>query len=286
LSTFIGEKFLSQQLDSIFNQTYSQFILYIRDDGSTDGTLEILDDYSRRYANIVIFNDEKKNLGAPASFLWLLKKVEAKYYMFCDQDDVWLKNKVELQVESIEKSNYNQNLPVVVYHDLILTNTDGKVINESFWNLHNFQVDKIDFESVFVKNNITGCTCLINESMKNEILKFNVNSILMHDHVIALIAYGFGKAINIKTGLILYRDHSNRVTPKKKISFLLRIINFFNNINESCYLMSHIVQLEEYLNKYQYFLNEKHLNKAKTFVSLKNEIPFVRFIYLKTVFHI
>lgn len=284
LSTYNGEKFLSQQLDSIFNQTYRQFILYIRDDGSTDNTLEILNDYSHKYKNIVILNDEKNNMGAPASFLWLLKNVEAKYYMFCDQDDVWLENKVEVQVENIEKSNYNQNLPIVVFHDLILTNSNGVVISESFWDLHNFQVDKIDFESVFVKNNITGCACLINQSMKNEILKFNVSSVLMHDHIIALIAYGFGKAISVKAGLILYRDHSNSVTPKRSISFSYRISNFFNNINRSDYLMSQIFQLEEYLKNYESFLNEKHYGSAKSFVSLRYKIPLIRFIFLKTVF--
>ncbi len=286
LSTYNGGKFLTQQLDSIFNQTYSQFILYIRDDGSTDNTLEILNDYCRRYENVVIFNDENKNMGAAASFLWLLKNVEAKYYMFCDQDDVWLDNKVEVQVENIEKSNYNQNVPIVVFHDLILTNSEGEVINESFWDLQNFQVDKIDFDSVFVKNNITGCACLINQSMKNEILKFNVNSVLMHDHIIALIAYGFGKAISVKEGLILYRDHSNSVTPKRDISFSFRISNFFKNLNRSDYLMEQIFQLEEYLKNYESFLNEKHLYRAKTFVSLRHKRPIIRFIYLKIVFHI
>jgi glycosyltransferase involved in cell wall biosynthesis len=286
LSTYNGGKFLSQQLDSIFNQTYSQFTLYIRDDGSTDNTLEILNDYSSKYENIVILNDEKNNIGAPSSFLCLLKCVDAKYYMFCDQDDVWLENKIEVQVENIEKSNYNQNLPIVVFHDLILTNSDGIVIKESFWDLQNFQVDKIGFESVFVKNNITGCTCLINQSMKNEILKFNVNSVLMHDHIIALIAYGYGKAISIKKGLILYRDHSNSVTPKRSISFSYRISNFFKNINRGEYLMGQIFQLEEYLKNYESFLNEKYFAKAKTFVSLRYKRPIIRFIYLKTFFNI
>lgn len=286
LSTYNGEKFVSHQLESILNQTYKDFILYVRDDGSTDATVAILNKYSQENENIVILSDGKNNKGASASFLWLLKNVEAKYYMFCDQDDFWLEDKVQLQVEEIEKSNSDQNHPIVVYHDLILTNKDGIVINNSFWDLHDFKTNEVQFDSLFVKNVLTGCACLINQSMKNEVLKYNVEKIFMYDHVIALIAYGFGKAIAIKKGLILYRDHSNSVTPKLKVSLLFRFTNFFKNINRKEYLMSSIIQLEEYLKNYENFLKKKDNLKAKSFVSLRFKAPLIRFIYLKANFKV
>lgn len=284
LSTYNGEKFISHQLESILKQTCQEFVLYVRDDGSSDSTLSILKEYSQKFNNIVIMNNGETNMGASASFLWLLKNVEAKYYMFCDQDDFWLEDKVKYQIEEIEKLKEDENLPIVIFHDLILTNSEGVVISKSFWDLHNFNIDNVTFESLFSQNVLTGCASLINQSMKNQVLKFDVNAIFMYDHLIALIGYGFGKAITIKKGLILFRDHSNSVTPKLKVSFGYRISNFFKNVNQKNYLMPAINQLAEYLKNYESLLNKKERTKAKTFVSLMHKMPLIRFLYLKTVF--
>ena len=95
LATYNGEKYIREQIDSILNQTYKEFRLLISDDGSTDGTRDILNEYKAKDDRIEIFMQEE-NLGVVKNFEFLLKKVEAKYYMFSDQDDIWKDEKIVL----------------------------------------------------------------------------------------------------------------------------------------------------------------------------------------------
>ena len=94
LATYNGEKFLVEQLDSLMSQSFKDFNVYVHDDGSTDSTCQILDQFCSRYDNIFLLDDPQNNRGAKGSFEWLLENVESNYYMFCDQDDFWLKDKV------------------------------------------------------------------------------------------------------------------------------------------------------------------------------------------------
>ncbi len=87
LATYNGENYLKEQLDSILNQTYSDFRLLISDDMSTDKTKEILEEYSKKDNRIIIFEHDK-NVGVVSNFEFLLKQVKSKYYAFSDQDDI------------------------------------------------------------------------------------------------------------------------------------------------------------------------------------------------------
>lgn len=285
LSTFNGEKFLSQQLDSILQQDYNDFILYVRDDCSIDSTMEILLSYQRKFDNIIILDNNNLRLGAKSSFYYLLKNVEAKFYFFCDQDDIWKRDKMSLQIDKIESLDHISNLPIVIFHDLSLINESSDLICDSFWERHKFQFNNINLDSFYVQNKITGCTCLINESMKMNMLKFNPDDILMHDHVISLIAYGFGKAICMSSKLVLYRDHNSSVTSKTSVSYHFRFFNFLNNLNRYNYLHSHINQLDAYLKLFGKNLKEKEVNNINRFISLRNVAPIFRFLSLKMYFN-
>jgi glycosyltransferase involved in cell wall biosynthesis len=92
MATYNGEKYLGEQIDSLLAQTNMDWQLYIHDDGSTDNTQAILQEYAQKHSNIHILEYESQR-GAMKNFLSLLQRVEADYYMFCDQDDVWLKQK-------------------------------------------------------------------------------------------------------------------------------------------------------------------------------------------------
>ena len=101
MSTYNGEPFIRQQLDSILNQTYKNIELVVRDDGSKDKTVEIIKEYQEKYENIKFFQGE--NLGFVKSFFELLKLTEADYYSYADQDDIWIENKIEPAVNSLNK---------------------------------------------------------------------------------------------------------------------------------------------------------------------------------------
>lgn len=102
MATYNGEKYVAQQIESIIDQTYSNIDLYIRDDGSIDSTVSILNQYSNHYENIHVFTGEQ-NLGYPQCFYALIrKKIDADYYFFADQDDKWKEEKVANAIKKIE----------------------------------------------------------------------------------------------------------------------------------------------------------------------------------------
>ena len=109
MSTYNGEKYLHEQINSILGQQGVEIHLLIRDDGSSDGTVEICKEYAKKYNQITFYQGE--NLGVGKSFLDLLKHApDADYYSFADQDDVWLEDKIIRAVTMIKKAEYKKNL--------------------------------------------------------------------------------------------------------------------------------------------------------------------------------
>lgn len=94
LSTYNSESFIKAQLESLLSQTYKDWILYVRDDQSTDATPQILRQYADNDSRIHVMPDGEKR-GARDGFMWLIQKINSDFYMFCDHDDVWLPQKLK-----------------------------------------------------------------------------------------------------------------------------------------------------------------------------------------------
>lgn len=129
ISTYNGEKYLKEQLDSIFSQSYKDFEIIARDDGSSDETINILKSY-----NIKIL-DTDKNLGAKLSFSTLLNdavtNTDRGYFMFCDQDDIWKSDKIEKTITTMkELEKENTDLPLLVHTDLEVVDEKLNVLNK------------------------------------------------------------------------------------------------------------------------------------------------------------
>ncbi len=117
LSTYNGEKYLAAQLDSIISQHFQDWLLIIRDDGSNDSTIAIINHYKQKDNRIVFHKDEKGNLGADNSFAELLMIApESNYYSFADQDDVWEANKLTLAITTLQAQNNHE--PLLCHCDL------------------------------------------------------------------------------------------------------------------------------------------------------------------------
>ena len=99
MSTYNGEEFVAEQMDSILNQTYKNIEIIVRDDGSKDSTTKIIKEYQKKYKNIKLYEGE--NLGFIKSFFELLKLVEADYYAYADQDDIWIENKILIMIHCV-----------------------------------------------------------------------------------------------------------------------------------------------------------------------------------------
>lgn len=201
MSTYNGEKYIEQQLDSIFTSPQNIF-LYVRDDGSKDRTIEILKDYRIKHAVSIEVN-EGKNVGSAESFLTALRECpKADYYAFCDQDDVWINGKLSVASEQIGATNQ----PVLWCSDYQVTDSDLHVMIPSVLE----QPVQDSVRAVFY-NNVPGCTMVFNWALMQELRKVNISNIRMHDIMAINVALITGKVIFDKTPYVLYRQHENNV---------------------------------------------------------------------------
>jgi glycosyltransferase involved in cell wall biosynthesis len=102
MATYNGEKYLKEQIDSILEQSYNNWVLYIHDDNSQDNTVSIIKEYQLKYSNKIVFLDDDISFGNPQdNFSYIITKIPEsyEYYMFSDQDDFWLENKIEITLK-------------------------------------------------------------------------------------------------------------------------------------------------------------------------------------------
>lgn len=215
MATYNGEKYLKEQIDSILNQTYSNFDLYISDDFSNDSTTQILKEYSEKDDRIkLILNDQ--NYGSNENFKKLLKHVKSKYFMFADQDDVWLNDKIEKTFNKlvIDKSD-------LVFTDLKVVDSELNTIHESFNMLKKYKnkilkcLNKPNL--VYLYNVVTGCTIMCKSKFIEQFLQIKSNDKnILHDHILPLIVSQNGKVSYLNEITILYRQHGNNQVGTKR----------------------------------------------------------------------
>lgn len=228
LATFNGGKFLSEQLDSLLHQSFTQFEIYIRDDGSTDNTLSIIKEYETNYKNIHYLYDSVNHRGPGRSFMWLLENVEADLFLFCDQDDVWQPNKVQELVSHILQ--YDINIPCLVHSDATVVDENLNILHQSFWKMMRKRPElsgNINYLCAYPC--ITGCTMIINNMAKKIGLK-NYNG-MIHDKWLAFKIVSSGGTIGyIDKPLMYYRQHQGNAIGARAQSLISRILNIRTSI--------------------------------------------------------
>ncbi|MBM7267473.1 glycosyltransferase family 2 protein [Streptococcus sp. 2018037] len=214
MSTYNGQQFLSEQIRSIQEQSYTDWTLFIRDDGSSDNTKEILKDFERQDSRVhLIDSDKSDNLGVIKSFHKLVNHDRADYYFFSDQDDVWLPNKLELSLN--EAQNYPANLPLMVYMDLKVVNQDLEIMTESMVKSQSHHANT-ELVQELTENTVTGGVAMINHTLAE--MWQETDDILMHDWYLALLASAFGNLVFIDQPGELYRQHSDNVLGARTLS--------------------------------------------------------------------
>ncbi|HEM3678609.1 TPA: glycosyltransferase family 2 protein [Streptococcus suis] len=214
MSTYNGQQFLAEQIRSIQEQSYTDWTLFIRDDGSSDNTKEILKDFERQDSRIhLIDNDKSDNLGVIKSFHKLVNHDRADYYFFSDQDDVWLPNKLELSLK--EAQNYLADLPLMVYMDLKVVNQDLEIMTESMVKSQSHHANT-ELVQELTENTVTGGVAMINHALAE--MWQETDDILMHDWYLALLASAFGNLVFIDQPGELYRQHSDNVLGARTLS--------------------------------------------------------------------
>ncbi|EPC17559.1 glycosyltransferase family 2 protein [Lacticaseibacillus paracasei] len=226
LATYNGEEFLENQIESIVSQSFSNWKLFIRDDGSEDRTPEIIKQFVQKYPSKIFDLSKIRGGGSSkANFFtilhWVTEYQDSDYYMFCDQDDVWLPDKIALSISAIGVSS----LPKLVHTDLKVVDGSLNTIANSFISYSNLDPRKRDFAHILVQNNVTGCTMLWNRSLNKLVDLQTTDSILMHDWWIALIAASFGTITFISTPTILYRQHEENVVGAQNVRSAAYVIS-------------------------------------------------------------
>lgn len=216
LSTYNGEKYIREQIDSLLNQTIENWFLVVRDDGSSDKTVEILKGYSSTYPTKIYIDESVcENLGAGKSFMHLLEISIADYYMFCDQDDVWKPNKICNTLKKMQtmEREYGLSMPIGVFTDLEVVDENLNLLMPSLWKGDNRHPEYVrNFYKQWTNRHATyGCTMMINKSAKQIVLPYNQFEGIQggHDNWIEYILIKKGIFDYIDECSILYRQHRN-----------------------------------------------------------------------------
>ena len=257
MATYNGEKYLFEQLDSIVGQSYQNFKLYVCDDCSNDSTVNILQSYQNQFPNKIFVTINKMNVGVVKNFEKLLQNCEEPYIALSDQDDIWIENKLEFELKKIRKVQNSE--PALVHSDLIMINSNGDTLHDSFLNFRKIRLDKNkNINKIIGHNGVMGCTTLFNQKLKSCILPFP-KSLDVHDYWIALVNEVIGKRFTIKEPLVKYRIHENNTS--NNISKLNKKRNIYQRFFNTDTLPFIDLQREkvivELLNRYNSQLSNK-----------------------------
>jgi len=216
LSTFNGASFLEAQIESLLSQSFQNWQLLIRDDGSTDQTLTIINSYKEAHPKKVVIIKNENGGSSTKSFMSLLNSVSAPYIMFCDQDDVWLPAKIENSLTALKR--IEKKHPVsAVYCDMRVVNSELETISPSF--LKSQSLNPIWCAkpySVFAQSMAAGCSMIFTKTLADRL--HPIDSLLFqHDHWILMHAANYGKIGFLDNILINYRQHADNAIGSHKI---------------------------------------------------------------------
>ena len=207
LATYNSEKYVVEQIESIIEQTYKNITILVSDDGSTDNTNNIVDEFIKNDSRIKRIKSEKPLKSAQGNFMFLLSNAQdSDYYMFCDHDDVWCRDKIEKTLSKMIEIE-EENLPTLVHSDLFVVDEELKVLSKSMFSSQKLSKEQ-PLKNALVQNNVTGCTVMINRALKElACKKTDVENLIMHDWFLAILACSMGNVGFVDEPLILYRQH-------------------------------------------------------------------------------
>ncbi|HUK99339.1 MAG TPA: glycosyltransferase family 2 protein [Nitrospirota bacterium] len=288
LATYNGEQFLDDQIQSILNQTYPYWRLIIRDDGSTDNTNAIIHSYAVKYPDkIFIIKSSERTMGACENFNILLEHVISDYVMFCDQDDVWLPQKIERTFQKIcdMEKIYGRNMPLLVYTDLKVADANLHIITNSYWRYEaiNPNIGK-SFSRLLTTNVMTGCTIMINRKLK-EMATPIPQEAMMHDWWIGLVSSAFGKNDYLNEATILHRLHTSNVVGAKRykrtkiFDELIRLFRLKRIYRHN--ILRTQPQAAEFASRYKSFLNDNDYKKITIYSKLSDQSFYKRLAIIR-----
>jgi len=222
LATYNGEAYIESFLESLKAQTYPDIFLTIRDDGSSDQTVDriekCLSSWKKPWRWLSVPTSAR---GPMHNFSTLLNHANAPYVMFADQDDIWLPEKVNQSLNLMKhlENKRGTDRPILVHSDLQVVDANLNLIAPSFWNYSFMNPNLNSLNRTLVQNYIPGCTMMLNRALVDFSQPFPTEA-LMHDWWMLIVASAFGEVGCIREPLTLYRQHSNNCIGASRGRFL------------------------------------------------------------------
>lgn len=275
LPTFNGEKYIEEQINSLLKQSYKNIKIYIRDDGSTDETITIIEKLAEREERIIVNKDIESNLGLVANVNFLLDLSDADYIMFCDQDDIWFEKKIELLLNEMltQEKSLGSETPILIHSDCYITDENLNIISL-------LKADKpfnYGLSNSLFNYYVQGASTIFNKSLKKEITPF-INNVYIHDRYTHLIAEITGFRFYLNFPLMLYRQHSSNLIgsasfwTKIKNSFLKKNFTYF--IEQDRLLIETLYNKKYPTNKLLYAYLKMTSNNASIFEKIKIKLSY------------
>ena len=292
LSTYNGEKYIEEQINSILSSSYQDIDLYIRDDGSSDRTMEILEGYrSNAPEQIHVFRNDV-NLGVTLNFLQGICDTTADYIMLCDQDDVWKSNKICDTLKRMRhmEAQLGKELPIAVFTDATVVDGSLNKLHDSFFRTGKLNPLKTDLPHILMENKLIGCTVMINASLRRVLKSRHLpEKARYHDWWLALIAASCGKIGYLPEQTLLYRQHGNNVVGST--SFLSYVKSRITSLKkQKAAVLTLEKQAEEFLKLYWEYLTADSREVLRQFADLqksgfiRKRVILLQYGFLKTGF--
>lgn len=275
LATYNGEKYLGELLDSVLSQQFDDYSLIVRDDGSTDSTLALLESYQQKFpGKIRVHYGIGDPQGPVGNFSELLELSSAPYVMFCDQDDVWLPNKIDVSFEKIRQmeADFGSDTPLLAHSDLLVVDHGLRPIADSFWAYSGIDPHRDKLGNLLVQNVVTGCASIVNRSLVRSCGKIPPKA-QMHDWWVGLVAAAMGKIGRIEVPAILYRQHAKNRLGAKEFRWRLpeileRLGKWIGGGKRAQYYADSLEQARLFLEHNQNQLEPKKLEILSEFIDL------------------
>ncbi len=283
IATYNGARFIAEQLNSIISQTVKPDRIIICDDGSTDDTVEIIAGFG--HAETIWVHVNKEKLGVIGNFKKAVSLTpDHGIIAFCDQDDVWEHNKLEVLTSLLESST-DRNKPGMVFSDFSIIDSRGVQIRPSLWEEFAVFPEKQTFKTLLLRNIVPGCSMVINEQMRDEFLMIPEEA-YMHDAWITFLAYLYNNIACTGEPLVRYRQHDHNVTYSlnaisKKGKFQKLFEYLKGMMFDRDFLKKELRMAEAFCSRYKLLMSAQQLKDFEEFLALKNR----NFLFKKIHIH-
>ena len=212
LPAYNGVSYIQEQIASIYHQTLRPQRVLVRDDGSTDGTKELLLFLQQKYGSWLTFLPADSNLGCVANVNLLLENTSAQYVALADQDDIWLPDKLESSLKLLQQLEccHGRSTPLLIHTDLDLIRCDGSRFDITYSQHQRIDPRRTSLDQLVLTNVVTGCSVLMNKALLRKALPIPQEA-LMHDWWLALVACASGAIGYLQSPLVLYRQHNANI---------------------------------------------------------------------------